>query len=389
VLYLAEALSQWADVTVAFRRVLEPGAYQDFKVVEIDPAPVGTARSVDDAAIRGTGLAEFFAYLRSVRRFVEQYGNCYDIVLEKSWLLSGYLTALCQRRGLPAIVVENIVRVWHEPIVKPQDFLRYARYWFVRELVGYYLRRAPLIIAETEELKTAIVQQWFVPDECVAVAGLGVNRQLFRPFPQAEARRALNIAADTTVLLYVGVLDNTHNLGPVLTAMSQVPRPALELHIVGDGSLKSYYETLTASVRQHVIFHGRVPHTAVPQYIAAADLCIAPYDPQAFPNGKVAYSTLKIPEYMACARPVVSVPSGHILTLIRHGVSGFFVSNTTPDWIEFFRHCPPRSKLRQMGEAAIEMMPTCSWDETARAYLSLCEQTVMGRGRLTQLGALL
>jgi glycosyltransferase involved in cell wall biosynthesis len=278
------------------------------------------------------------------------------------------------------VVVENLVRVWHEPLTYPYDLLRYTRHCCTQALVGRYLRQAPLIIAETEALKAAITQQWSIPAARIAVVGLGVNRRLFRPLDQAEARRELGIAPEATVLLYAGALDLTHNLAPVLEAVRMVSAPLLELHIVGDGVCRKPYEALVPLHQSKVFFHGRVSHMAIPRYIAAADLCLAPYELQAFPQGQVAYSTLKIPEYMACARPVVSVPSGHIATLIQHGISGFLFPNTVQDWAAFLRHCPPPAQLQQMGEAAFRLTPVGSWEETALAYLSLCERAVTGQG---------
>ena len=378
VLYLAEALSQWAEVTVAFRKVLEPIAPRGYKVVEIAPGMDHDTRSrVDDAAVRGMSLRSFMAYLRSVRQFLEAHRCDYDMVLEKSWLLSGYVTAYCRRLGLPAVVVENIVRLWNEPLQSPQDMIRYGRHQLAQMLVGHYLRHAPLIIAETAELKTALTHRWRIPARRIQVVGLGVNRQLFRPMDQAEARRELGIAPDATVLLYAGVLDPTHNLTPLLEALREVACPTLHLHIVGHGVLGNLYETQARESCSPVSFHGRVPHAAIPRYIAAADVCLAPYDPAMFPNRQVAYATLKIPEYMVSARPVISVPSGHILKLVQDGVSGFLFPNEVAYWRDFLRTCPSRAQLRHMGRAARQTVPVWSWDEVARTYFRLCQYAVM------------
>ena len=55
VLSLARGLSAFADVTVAFRRVLEPVTGEPFAVLEIDPETADGPRPVDDAAVRGIG----------------------------------------------------------------------------------------------------------------------------------------------------------------------------------------------------------------------------------------------------------------------------------------------------------------------------------------------
>jgi glycosyltransferase involved in cell wall biosynthesis len=246
----------------------------------------------------------------------------------------------------------------------------------VQALTGRFLRQAPLLIAETEELQQALTQRWRIPTARIKVVGLGVNRRLFRPLEQAEARRNLEMSSQATVLLYAGVLDATHDLLPAVEAMGTISAPTLQLHIVGDGVRRQLYESLARTDHSNVFFHGRVPHSAVPQYIAAADLCLAPYDPAAFPNGQVAYATLKIPEYMASARPVVSVPSGHVHKLIQHGISGFLFPHDTAHWADFLRHCPPRQQLKQMGLVAASATSVQSWEEVAQTYLTLCEQVV-------------
>ena len=112
----------------------------------------------------------------------------------------------------------------------------------------------------------------------------------------------------------------------------------------------------------------------VPQYIAAADLCIAPYRTSAFHNQLVTFSTLKIPEYMACGRPVVSVPSGNIQRLIEDQVSGFLFPNDVVSWVSFFAAPPSREQLRGMGRAAARTVASLSWEKTAAQYLEVCHK---------------
>ena len=108
---------------------------------------------------------------------------------------------------------------------------------------------------------------------------------------------------------------------------------SVELHVVGDGEYRVRCEEKARRAQIRLRFHGHVPHSMVPQYIAAADLCVAPYRTSAFHNGLLPFSTLKIPEYMACGRPVVSVPSGSIERLIEDRVSGFLFPNEVSSWV--------------------------------------------------------
>jgi hypothetical protein len=194
VLSLAQALSRHADVTVAFRNVLDDQAPAGLPVVEIQPGCRRDAVIVDDAAMRGLGYKEFFAYLRDLRRFVDGALPAFDVVLEKSWLLSGYLSTLCRRRGQLGVPIENFVPNPSQNAAS--SMAKRVRIEIGQRIAGYHLRRAPLIIAETEHLKRSIACHWGVRDDRIAVVGLGVDRTLFAPRDQAAVRRELEIAPD-------------------------------------------------------------------------------------------------------------------------------------------------------------------------------------------------
>jgi glycosyltransferase involved in cell wall biosynthesis len=375
VLSLARALSASADVTIAFRHLLEPEAAFGLRTIEIDPGADGmVGEPIHDAAVQGIGVGEFARYLMAIRRFVRhELAGRYDIVLEKSWLLSGHVLALCRQHGIPGLAIENVVA--HPAQAAQGNLLKRLRVRAGRTLAGHYLRRAPLVVAETTSLADAIVRVWRVPRERIEVVPLGVDRALFRPQDQSAARARLGLAPAATILTYVGVLDATHDLAPLLQTLKTAAPAGLELHVVGAGPRREAYAAMAASAEAPVRFHGRVPHGEVPTYIAAADLCLAPYDSTAFANGELGYSSMKVPEYLAAGRPVASVHSGRMRELIQDGTSGFLLDNSVEGWQSFLRRLPDRAVLARMGEAAASVRLT-SWEDTALAYLSLCERTI-------------
>ena len=197
-----------------------------------------------------------------------------------------------------------------------------------------------------------LVEHRKLSPERIEVVGLGVDHGLFRPMDQQSARTSLNLSPDVMLLLYVGGMDEYHDLEPVIEALASIRPPSVELHVVGDGEYRPRCEEKARRAKITSRFHGHVPHSIVPRFIAAADLCIAPYRTSAFHNGLLPFSTLKIPEYMACGRPVVSVPSGPVQRLVADRVSGFLFPNELSDWISFFKTLPSRKQLGSMGRAA-------------------------------------
>ena len=79
---------------------------------------------------------------------------------------------------------------------------------------------------------------------------------------------------------------------------------------------------------------------------------------------------------MACARPVVSVPSGSIKRLIDEQMTGFLFPNDTSSWATFFQALPSRERLHAMGGAAARSVESITWANTAEQYWETCEPLV-------------
>lgn len=377
VLNQVRAMRDWADVTLVVRRVVEPPDPSDPPVLEIDAAAPRAGTVVDDAATRGMSYRRFISYLFAIRRFLAERLGSVDIVLEKDWMLTGYVTRLCATRGVPSVPVKNRVAV--VPRVGQRDPLAAARHAMALRLEGWLLRRSPCVVAETEFLKAAMVGAWRLDPARIEVIALGVDRDLFRPMDAGAARARLGISRDATVLLYAGILDRTHDLEPLLRALVGLGDSGVRLHVIGDGPRRAEYEDIARAGGGSIVFHGRVPHAAVPEYVAAADLCVAPYDIASFPRGEVGYSTLKVREYLSAGRAVATVPSGSLRELVRDGESGFLVENRADRWYALLRASPTRERLREMGAAAA-MTDLPTWADVSRGFERVCARQLGERG---------
>jgi glycosyltransferase involved in cell wall biosynthesis len=188
-----------------------------------------------------------------------------------------------------------------------------------------------------------------------------------------------------TVAGYVGTLTDggIRDIESILQAVTLAQRKndKLLLLIVGGGPRHEECERLLkAHGVRHYLITGIVDHSEVPGYIACADLCLAPYDPAFFPRGKVGYATLKVREYLASGRPVATSRTGVLPGLIRPGVTGFLLENDADTWVRFLREeLPARPVLLGMGIAAAKT-PLESWEDTARAYWSVCERALARTG---------
>ena len=370
ILATATALSEWADVTLAFRNVAESLTSADFRVETI-AAPESGDAARDDVAIRGLNPLSHYSYLNSLRSYASCNAERFDVIFEKGWRFSGFLAHAFRKHGVEAILIENDARFWTDPVRDVRGALKYVAHFTAQQLAGYCSRRVDVVVAETEQLKSALIAGRGLRPERIEVVPLGVDHAVFHPRDSAAARAELGISPAANIMLYVGGMDQYHDLSALLEALRDTAPPGLEIHLVGDGEYRARYENLARGLTVPVVFHGQVNHHRVPSYIAAADLCLAPYQTKGFFRNQVAFSTLKIPEYMACEKPVISVPSGHILQLIEEGVTGFLFDNEVPRWRTFLEQIPTREQLARMGKAAGPSVAALSWSATARKYLDL------------------
>lgn len=381
ILATAAALAEWVDVTVAFRNLWEPLAAAPYRVIAIEPSGGRVTVARDDVSARGLNPSHHWNYLRTLRRFAADSAGTYDLVLEKGWRLSGYLARAFSRCGTPAVLIENDARCWNDPLRDLRSLARFAAHLAAQRVARRCSRSLPLVIAETEELKSALIVERHLRPGRVQVVPLGVDHARFRPRSRNVARAELGLSNEALIMLYVGGMDQYHDLSPLLEALGQAAPAQLELHLVGDGAYCERYRELAKGATAQVRFHGQVGHAYVPTFIAAADVCLAPYQTSGFHGGQVSFSTLKIPEYMACERPVISVPSGNILALIEDGVSGFLFPNEFGAWRSFLAAFPDRARFAAMGRAAAPKVASLSWSATARRYLQV-SSAALGRDLL-------
>ena len=186
-------------------------------------------------------------------------------------------------------------------------------------------------------IRDYLVRNYEVKAESVLVVSNGANPELSRPMDKIECRNQLGLPPDGKVLVFVGSLKKWHGIDRLVPLMLQLVEeiPDLYLLIVGDGDKKADLEEWIGQKRmdRNIILAGKVPFEKVPVYINAGDICLAPY----FEEGlnETGISPLKIFEYMACGRPIITNPVGGLDALFREHEIGLMIHSMNPqDWMK-------------------------------------------------------
>jgi glycosyltransferase involved in cell wall biosynthesis len=153
-------------------------------------------------------------------------------------------------------------------------------------------------------------------------AGLLSARDRVSETDRARIRQQLSIGS-APMLIFVGHISLGDDLDLALVALQEVQKhvPDVKLVVVGTGDglarLRSLADELSLQDRVH--FAGWVEHQRVPAYLAAADVAVYPYRDTLVNRAKC---SIKILEYMAMGKAIVTTRVGQNLEYLEHGRSG-------------------------------------------------------------------
>jgi glycosyltransferase involved in cell wall biosynthesis len=165
-----------------------------------------------------------------------------------------------------------------------------------------YLQRAEAVVAVSSVLAERARQQrdpatvHWIPN--------GVERARYQAANGDRVRRQLGIASQQLTIGFVSALGEFSGLTRLLQAFSMLQDERLALLVVGDGpQLLSARAWVNRHGLKNVFFTGKVPFSEVPDYMAALQVGVLPFDKTPFTE---AASPIKIFEYSAAGLPVVS-----------------------------------------------------------------------------------
>lgn len=256
-------------------------------------------------------------------------------------------------------------------------------YWLFPNLVESleinFLKRAKKIFCVSNVLKSYFVSRGISEEKiCVISNGVDINR--FNPsIPSNEIKDRYRLKG-CPVIGFIGSFHYWHGVHHLIDLIQSIlaSHPKVIFMLVGSGGpLKSQLEDFIRenNCRDRVILTGHVPHDEIPAFIAAMDVVLAPYPPLDF----FYYSPVKIYEYMAMGKAVVSSRIGQIKEIIQHNQSGLLCSpGKTNEMIEAAQALLSNSSLRKkIGIKAFHQIKQHhTWDKKAKKLSDLCEKVI-------------
>jgi len=188
---------------------------------------------------------------------------------------------------------------------------------------------------------------------------------------------------DYVVVGYVGTFARWHGIEKLIDASIKVLGRFSNVRFLMVGPYFKYAKELVqeCGVSNAYVFTGPVSYEDVPKYVNAADILVAPYNPvkselrRKYGIG----SPLKVFEYMACGKPVITTSVEPITQVVQNGKTGILVPPGDSEALaEAIIHLVENPSFAEsLGKAAREnVKKRYSWEVFAMQLEKILKETL-------------
>lgn len=260
-------------------------------------------------------------------------------------------------------------------------------YRMTREAETWCMRRAARTLTLSSVMAADIGRRG-VPADRVAVTGNAVGPEFLGVPERRGARARLGLTAQELVLGVVSTLNDYEGVDVLVRALAGSGVEDARLVVVGDGPARIELEELAAALGARVRFTGRVPHSLVPELLAAMDVFCVPRLPTPVTS---LVSPLKPFEAMGAGLPLLVSDLPALAELLHEGRHGWTSApGDVGAWTSSLQALAgDRAALAVRGRAAAAWVGAeRTWDRVAeqhvRIYLEVVDEHDAGAGASTR-----
>lgn len=246
----------------------------------------------------------------------------------------------------------------------------------VSKVIGWNVRNSTMNVAISDTFKQVLIGEYGVSPERVAIIPNGVNTDIFLPMEREDALQKLGLARfkDFLCVCYAGAVERWCGLETVAEVVERLSREGLKiaLFVVGGGLGTGYYLDLRSKFgdRDNFLFTGFVSEDKVPLYICAAHLCVLSSTVSKISAGV----PMKLLEYLACKRPVLSTPIPEVRQAVGDVVTVYDDAHALSEILKEIYRVGTNSSPRL--DRGYNFALSRSWARISEAYEDLLEHVI-------------
>lgn len=239
-----------------------------------------------------------------------------------------------------------------------------------RFVYKFMYKLADQLIAHTKHTATKLAETMGVDGTKIVIIPHGrLDFQVDLSMTKLEARKALELAENDTVLLYFGRIRHYKGVDLLVEAVKRLHNPKAKLIIAGKDNI-GLGQTIDGI--PSIIFNGNfIDPKDVNMYFRAADLVVLPYR-------KIDQSGVLLLA-MAAERPVLGTKVGGIQEIIQDGMNGFLCEAGSSEALraKLSEVLSDKRRLAEVGENAKKYADEMfGWDRIASKTVDLYRQLI-------------
>lgn len=383
---LAAALARAGAVCDVFTRSWEPGLPATLEVepgFRVHHVPAGPLKSIPKEEL--PGVVE--AFTEGVLARMTQVSSASDSdgpyqALHANYWLSGLAGHVIKHElDLPLVCTfHTLDRIKAE--AAPEEVRADVAHRRA-EAEAAIIRCSDTVLASCTVEAEQIAELYPAEPARIRVVAPGVDHAFFAPGYRPQARRALGLPTEGTLLLFVGRLQPLKRADLAVRTLALLEESGIPAHLaVVGGPSGPHGEEASRDLDQlanELQVNDRVqrispqPHELLSSYYRAADVTLVPSRSESF--GLVAL------ESAACGTPVVASDVGGLRTLVDHGRTGELVDSPTAEQFT-------QSVLRVIGDpetaqrysaASVLRASRYTWRDAASKLTAIHDELIQGQ----------
>jgi len=287
-------------------------------------------------------------------------------------LLTIQTLRVCKQRGIPVVLDSHLCYF----NLRPYSWLKRAYYsTYKRLILPRYREQIMRLLPLTPESGELLVAELGLSRDLMVHNTLGTRTDQFRPDPEERSRirELLGVAEQVPLIMFVGRVVPEKRVETLIETLSAPALSQARLAIVGpvrDDYQVELISTVDQSVRDRVIFTGRVDYESLPAYFSAADVGVWPGD-----------GAISIIDAMACGLPLVLTRSESTSHLVSAGNGEVYsegdVGALSRVLQDFITDVPRLNKMS--NNSRVIAKEVFDWSQVARRTLNIYEDVLAGR----------
>lgn len=210
--------------------------------------------------------------------------------------------------------------------------------------------------------------------ENVSIISNGVDTTLFNTsYDRSIIQKRYNITSP--IISFIGALEYWVDYLLLFQSLSLLHNQFPSFHCFLTGPSRYYglkkIKSFAAQngILDHIIFTGRIPYAQVPLYMCASDVCILPFTNNYLTNCII---PMKLFEYLACERPVLSIQLAGIHSIAKNMI--FYASNPVEFAEKLLYILRNPQKIREKINAGSALAQAFNWDNLVNKYDTLLQE---------------